>query len=364
MINLHDKNITDLYQKILSQGSRKGDRTGVGTQSIFGYQMRFDLQQGFPLFTLRKIHTKSLIHELLWFLEAYDDTYKKFGNTNIRYLLDHGVTFWTEWPYKEYRRQMLDKYLAKDLVDENTIPTMKLLSVKEFETKIRQDDNFALEFGDLGPVYGHQWKHWGEYHLKVEMTKEYSQSRNGIKLVNSEGWREVRMPGIDQIEQIIRQLREEPDSRRIIVNAWNVSDIDDAMLPPCHAFFQLYTDLLSPDEQKLHPGKTRKVSLQMYQRSCDSYLGLCFNVPSYSLLLHMIAQVVNMVPAEFIWTGGDTHLYTNSLAATQEVLQRESFAPCQLILNSDIKKMTDFRFEDIKIENYQAHPNIQVDVAV
>ena len=267
MINKHDKKITDLYEDILTNGAKKEDRTGVGTRSLFGYQMRFNLQEGFPLFTLRKIHTKSLVHELLWFLESYDSSYKKFGNTNIRYLLDNGVSFWTEWPYKEYRRRMLNKHMEKDLIDENTVPQLKILSQKDFEKKIMEDDNFALEYGDLGPVYGHQWKRWGEYKLKVEMTREYSQSRNGLKLVNSDGWREVRMPGIDQIEQVITQLKEDPDSRRIIVNAWNVSDIEDAMLPPCHCFFQFYTQLLSPEEKKLYPEKDRKVSLQMYQRS-------------------------------------------------------------------------------------------------
>jgi thymidylate synthase len=364
MINKHDEEIKKLYQKILEDGVEKTDRTGVGTKSIFGYQMRFKMSDGFPLLTLRKIHTKSLVHELLWFLESYDEKYNEFGNTNIRYLLENNVTFWTEWPYDAYRKIALGKYLDDDLKDDKTIKKLNILSIKEFEEKIINDDYFALKYGDLGPVYGHQWKNFGGYTEKAEITKQYEANRNGIRIVDSQGWEDVKMEGINQIDNVIEQLLEDPDSRRIIVNSWNASEIDDMMLPPCHMMFQFYTSLLNDKEKEENPGKERKLSLQLYQRSGDFGLGIPYNVGSYSLLLHMIAQVVNMVPNEFVWTGGDVHIYNNHLRQLDEMFQRDSFKPCKLVLNPNINNIYDFRYEDITFENYESNSNIKMDVAV
>ena len=364
MINKHDEEFKKLYQKILTDGVDKDDRTGVGTKSIFGYQMRFKMSDGFPLFTLRKIHTKSLVHELLWFLESYDEKYDKFGNTNIRYLLENGVTFWTEWPYQSYKKDALDKYLADDLKDDKTIKKLNLLSVREFEEKIVTDDYFALKYGDLGPVYGKQWKNFGGYTEKAEITKQYEANRNGIRVVDSQGWQDVEMEGVNQIDNVIDLLLNEPNSRRMIVNSWNPSDIDDMLLPPCHMMFQFYSTLLNEKEKKANPGKERKLSVQLYQRSGDYGLGIPYNVGSYSLLLHMIAQIVNMVPDELVWTGGDVHIYNDHVHQLSEVLQRDSFKPCKLVLNSKINNIYDFRYDDIKFENYQCHDNIKMNVAV
>lgn len=402
-MNNTDKQLKELYQKILDKKRMKTDRTGVGTKSIFGHQMRFNMEEGFPLTTLRKIHIKSLVHELLWFLESYDDKYKKFGNTNIRYLLENGVTFWTDWCYEYYKEEKFKKYQNNDLKDPSTIKKFRYLSMKDFEKKIVEDDDFALEWGDLGPVYGKQWKNWGGYEELVEKKNEYKETKGETILTDKLGWQKVKIKGINQIDKVIEQLRETPDSRRIIVNAWNVSDLDDMMLPPCHAFFQFYTEVLEMDERidyceknyniddikeymlkndvedwediRRNPIKQvkildhfnvpeRKLSLQLYQRSQDVYLGNPFNIASYSLLLHMIAQVVDMVPCDFVMTTGDTHLYSNSFDATEELLKREIRTLPKLKMNKDIEDIYDFRFEDFEILDYNPHPNIKVAVAV
>lgn len=395
-MNNLDIQLKELYQKILNQPNYKTDRTGVGTKSIFGHQMRFDMNDGFPLTTLRKIHIKSMIHELLWFLGAYDKEYKKFGNTNIRYLLQNGVSFWTEWVYEEYKRLKL-----KDCLDKNK--KIKILNLKEFENKIIEDDYFALKYGDLGPVYGHQWTNFGGYDELVQPVIEYKTTKSNQSLIDKQEWEKIPMKGINQIEQAIDMLIETPESRRIIVTAWNPSEIDDALLPPCHVMFQFYSTILTMNERidlcktnvdseklkeymlkndtenleeiKRNPLKQmkildhfnipeRKLDLMLIQRSCDCFLGQPFNIASYSLLLHMIAQIVNMQPNEFIWTGGDTHLYSNSIGATEELLTREIRELPQIKLNKDIQNITDFRYEDIEIVGYDPHPNIKVDVAV
>lgn len=381
-MNIFDEEYKKLIRKIFEEGSIKEDRTGVGTKSYFGYQMRFDLSKGFPLLTLRKLHIKSLVHELLWFLESYDEKYKKFGNTNIRYLLDNSVTFWTEWPYEEYKRKTIEKYLKNDLKDSKNIKHIKVLSQKEFEDKIKKDDDFALEYGDLGPVYGKQWVNWGGYDEMVEKTNVINQTRNKtMTIVEHNGWKKVSFPGINQIKQVIDDLKNNPDSRRMIVNAWNVSDIDDALLPPCHILFQFYTNNLSFEDRlklaeekgfKLNTEKeldeknipVRKLYLQLYQRSADVYLGVPYNIASYSILLLMICKLLNFAPGDFIWTGGDTHLYKNSFDASNILLEREPFNIPNLTIKNDIKSIKDFRYEDFEISNYQAHPNIKVDVAV
>jgi thymidylate synthase len=259
----------DLLQHILDKGTRKEDRTGTGTRSVFGYQMRFDLAAGFPLVTTKKVHLKSIIHELLWFLK---------GETNIRYLKENGVSIWDEW---------------------------------------------ADADGNLGPVYGSQWRSWP----------------------TPDGGH------IDQIAQLIRQLKQNPDSRRLIVSAWNVAEINHMKLPPCHAFFQFYV-------------AEGKLSCQLYQRSADVFLGVPFNIASYALLTMMVAQVCNLALGEFIWTGGDTHLYLNHLEQTQLQLSREPRPLPVMRLNPAIHSIFEFSYDDFKLESYNPHPAIKAPVAV
>lgn len=259
----------DLMKHVLDNGTKKEDRTGTGTISVFGYQMRFDLQEGFPMVTTKKLHLRSIIHELLWFL---------MGDTNIKYLKDNKVTIWDEW---------------------------------------------ADEQGNLGPVYGSQWRSWPTPDGKH----------------------------IDQITQLIDQIKNNPDSRRLIVSAWNVAEIPNMKLPPCHAFFQFYV-------------ADGKLSCQLYQRSADIFLGVPFNIASYALLTHMIAQVCDLEVGEFVHTLGDAHLYTNHLEQTELQLTREPLALPQLKLNPEVKNIFDFKFEDIEVVNYESHPHIKAPVAV
>jgi len=332
-MNKVDQQHKELIKKILTTGHTKNDRTNIGTTSIFGHQMRFKMKDGFPLLTLRKIHTKSLIHEILWLLGAYDEKFKKFRNTNIRYLLENGCTFWTDWPLKNYNENNSEK-----------------LDQKEFENKILTNDDFALQWGDLGPVYGEQWLNFG---------------------------------GVNQIDYIIDMLKNNPEDRGIIVSCWNVPKLNHMMLRPCHMMFQFYSyemneesrfyefskwkhnyNIPMKDTMEQHNFPTRKLSLQLYIRSNDCYLGQPFNIAEYALLLHMVGQIVNMVPCELIYTIGDAHLYNNSIDASNKLLLRNSYDLPTLILNREIKSIYDFRYEDISIENYKSHSNIKVDVAV
>ena len=258
-----------LLRHILENGHKKDDRTGVGTRSVFGYQMRFDLANGFPLITTKKLHLRSIIYELLWFLN---------GDTNIKYLKDNGVTIWDEWA----------------------------------------DGN-----GDLGPVYGYQWRSWP--------------GRDGEK--------------IDQISKLIAQLKTKPDSRRHIVTAWNPADVERMALPPCHALFQFYV-------------ADGKLSCQLYQRSCDTFLGLPFNIASYALLVHMVAQQCDLSPGEFVWTGGDVHIYNNHIDQVNLQLTREPFTLPHLNIRRKPDSIFDYRFEDFEIMNYQSHPAIKAPIAV
>lgn len=259
----------DLLQKILDEGNQKSDRTGTGTISIFGYQMRFDLNEGFPLLTTKKLHTKSIIHELLWFLS---------GDTNIKYLKENDVKIWDEW------------------ADEN---------------------------GDLGPVYGHQWRSWP--------TPDGRQ--------------------IDQISNLIDQIKRNPDSRRLIVSAWNVADIDQMALPPCHCLFQFYV-------------ADHKLSCQLYQRSADTFLGVPFNIASYALLTMMIAQVCDLQPGEFIHTFGDAHLYNDHIEQAKLQLTREPRPLPLMKINPEVKNIFEFRFGDFELLNYDPHPHIKANVSV
>jgi len=259
----------NLMRHIIEKGAKKTDRTGTGTISVFGYQMRFDLAEGFPLLTTKKLHTKSIIHELLWFLK---------GETNIKYLKENGVKIWDEW------------------ADEN---------------------------GNLGPVYGSQWRSWPT-----------TDGRH-----------------IDQISNVIEQINKNPDSRRLIVSAWNVAEIEKMKLPPCHAFFQFYV-------------ADGKLSCQLYQRSADIFLGVPFNIASYALLTMMVAQVCNLECGEFIHTLGDAHLYSNHLEQTQLQLSRNLRQLPIMKINSDVKNIFDFKFEDFQLEGYDPHPHIKGEVAV
>ncbi|MBC6989842.1 thymidylate synthase [Hymenobacter sp. BT491] len=259
----------DLIRHILDHGTQKTDRTGTGTLSVFGYQMRFDLQQGFPLVTTKKVHLRSIIHELLWFLR---------GDTNTQYLKENGVSIWDEW------------------ADAN---------------------------GELGPVYGKQWRNW------------------------------PRPDGshVDQISEVVRQLRQSPDSRRILVSAWNVAELDQMALMPCHALFQFYV-------------ADGKLSCQLYQRSADVFLGVPFNIASYALLTLMMAQVTDLQPGEFIWTGGDTHLYSNHLEQARLQLTRTPRPLPQMHLNPEVKDIFEFKYDDFKLKNYDPWPAIKAPVAV
>ncbi|MCR6640749.1 MAG: thymidylate synthase [Sporocytophaga sp.] len=263
------KQYHELMTHILEKGVKKEDRTGTGTISVFGYQMRFDLSEGFPVVTTKKLHLKSIIHELLWFLK---------GDTNIKYLKENGVSIWDEW---------------------------------------------ADEKGNLGPVYGYQWRSWP----------------------TPDGGH------IDQISKVIEQIKKTPDSRRLIVSAWNVADVDKMKLPPCHAFFQFYV-------------AEGKLSCQLYQRSADVFLGVPFNIASYALLTMMVAQVCGLQPGDFVHTLGDAHLYSNHLEQTRLQLSREQRPLPQMKINPAVKSIFDFKFEDFTLENYNPHPAIKADVAV
>ena len=259
----------DLLTRVLDEGAQKGDRTGTGTKSVFGHQMRFDLSKGFPVLTTKKLHLRSIIHELLWFLQ---------GNTNVKYLQENNVRIWNEW------------------ADEN---------------------------GELGPIYGYQWRSWS--------------GQNGEH--------------IDQISQIIDSIKNNPNSRRHIVNAWNVSEIKNMALPPCHILFQFYV-------------ADGKLSCQLYQRSADIFLGVPFNIASYALLTMMVAQVTGLKPGEFVHTLGDAHIYLNHLDQVKLQLTRNTFDLPQMHINPEIKSIFDFKYEDFELKNYKAHPSIKGEISV
>ncbi len=321
--NKFDENFKDLVNTILTNGIVKNDRTGVGTISYFGYQQRFNLLEGFPLLTLRKIHIQSFIHEMLWFMKSYDSYYDRFGNTNIKYLVDNNVTFWTDWCLKDY-----------NLSNPNNI-----LTQKEFEYKIKTDENFALQYGELGNIYGKQFNDFN---------------------------------GVNQIEEVLNDLKNNCDSRRMIVSAWNPSEFSQAKLPPCHILFQFYTNDINENDRINYSNENniniedcpkKYISLQLYMRSNDVYLGNPFNVAGYSLLLHMFGSILNYIPKDFILTIGDAHLYSNSIEAAKTVCSRESFNPCKIKVKK-CNSIRDFRIDSFEIIDYKCHQNIKVDVAV
>lgn len=263
------KQYLELLDHVMAYGVEKGDRTGTGTRSVFGYQMRFNLEEGFPLLTTKKLHLKSIIYELLWFLR---------GDTNVHYLQEHGVRIWNEW---------------------------------------------AGPDGELGPIYGYQWRSWPDY--------------NGGH--------------IDQISEVVETLKNNPDSRRIIVSAWNVGQLDEMHLPPCHAFFQFYV-------------ADGRLSLQLYQRSADIFLGVPFNIASYALLLQMMAQVTGLRAGDFVHTLGDAHIYNNHIEQARMQLSREPRRLPRMVLNPEVKSIFDFKYEDFTLEDYDPHPHIKAVVAV
>ena len=295
-----------LMKHILENGIEKMDRTGVGTKSIFGYQMRFDLSKGFPLVTTKRVHFKSIAHELLWFIR---------GDTNIRYLVNNGVGIWNDWPFQNWLRETNQQ-------DDYKIYSPEWRErMKYFVVRIKEDKDFASQFGDLGPVYGKQWRDFG---------------------------------GIDQLKQLMTDLKNNAHSRRLIVSAWNPADIPVMVksgLPPCHTLFQFYV-------------AEGKLSAQLYQRSADVFLGVPFNIASYALLTYMIAKVSGYEVGDFIHTFGDAHLYLNHLEQVDEQLSREPFTLPNLKVSSSVKSLFDFSFEDIYLENYQHHSAIPAPVAV
>lgn len=287
------KQYLSLIEEILQNGVQKHDRTGTGTLSLFGTQRRYDLREGFPLVTTKKVHWKSVVHELIWFIQ---------GDTNIKYLVDNGVRIWNEWPYELFKKST--EYQGE--------------TQEQFIEKVKADEAFAKKYGELGPVYGKQWRDF---------------------------------EGTDQLMEVVKALKQNPDSRRIIISAWNPPRIKDMALPPCHAFVQFYV-------------ANGELSCQLYQRSADVFLGVPFNIASYSLLTLMLAQVCGLKPGEFIHTTGDTHIYLNHIEQVNEQISRQPKPLPKVKLNPNVKEITDFTFEDVELVDYDPHPLIKGKVAV
>jgi thymidylate synthase len=292
------KQYLDLLQHILDKGVWKDDRTGTGTYSVFGYQMRFNLEEGFPLVTTKKIHTKSVIYELLWFLR---------GDSNIQYLDKNGVRIWDDWPYEKYKKSA--EFAGED--------------IKAFGQRIANDDAFAEKWGELGPVYGYQWRSWPGPDGKP----------------------------VDQITKLIDQIKTNPSSRRLIVSAWNVPFIEDMALPPCHSLFQFYV-------------LNGKLSCQLYQRSADVFLGVPFNIASYALFTMMVAQVCGLGLGDFVHTFGDVHLYSNHVEQAKLQLTREPRPLPKMLISPEVGSIFEFQYGDFSLLDYNPHPHIAAEVAV
>lgn len=308
-----------LGKTILEEGVNKGDRTGTGTKSIFGHQMRFDLQKGFPLLTTKRIPFRLIKSELLWFIK---------GDTNIRYLLEQNNHIWDEWAFEryvkstEYKGPDMTDFGRRALVDEE-FNKLYQVEMTKFTDQILQDEAFAAQYGELGNVYGSQWRNW-----------KTSQGET-----------------IDQLKEVIEMIQKTPDSRRLIVSAWNPEDVPNMALPPCHTLFQFYV-------------AEGKLNCQLYQRSADVFLGVPFNIASYALLTHLIAHETGLEVGEFVHTFGDAHLYVNHIEQMKEQLAREPRAFPTLKLNTDKKSIFDFEMEDIEISDYHPHPRIKAPIAV
>lgn len=297
------KQYLDLLQHILDKGIKKDDRTGTGTIGVFGYQMRFNLSEGFPLLTTKKVFMRMITHELLWFIR---------GDTNIKYLVDNNVNIWNEWPYQNFLKQNSLEDIYPKYSD------AWKARMKEYVEQVKSDPQFAERWGDVGPVYGKQWRDFN---------------------------------GIDQLKNTIHMIKNKPNSRRMIVCAWNPSQIENMLLPPCHCLFQFNV-------------ANGKLSCQLYQRSCDVFLGVPFNIASYALLTMMVARECNLEPGDFIWTGGDTHLYLNHLDQVKEQLSRQPRPLPKLLLNPIKTNIFDFTYDDIKVEDYNPHPVIKAPISV
>lgn len=287
------KQYIDLCNYILNNGVKKDDRTGTGTISVFGYQMRFNLGEGFPLLTTKKVHLKSIIHELLWFIS---------GSTNIKYLVDNDIRIWNDWPYDLYKKS----------------PDFQGETIEEFAAKIKESDEFAKKYGNLGPVYGKQWRDFN---------------------------------GVDQLSNLIEQIKTNPNSRRLIISAWNPAEVDKMALPPCHSFMQFYV-------------AEGKLSCQLYQRSADVFLGVPFNIASYALFTMMIAQVCGLEPGDFVHTLGDAHIYLNHLDQVNKQIKRSLRPLPKMVINPNVKSIFDFKYEDFTLLNYNPHSGIKGKVAV
>lgn len=287
------KQYIDLCNYILNNGVKKDDRTGTGTISVFGYQMRFNLGEGFPLLTTKKVHLKSIIHELLWFIS---------GSTNIKYLVDNDVRIWNDWPYDLYKKS----------------PDFQGETIEEFAAKLKESDEFAKKYGNLGPVYGKQWRDFN---------------------------------GVDQLSNLIEQIKTNPNSRRLIISAWNPAEVDKMALPPCHSFMQFYV-------------AEGKLSCQLYQRSADVFLGVPFNIASYALFTMMIAQVCGLEPGDFVHTLGDAHIYLNHLDQVNKQIKRSLRPLPKMVINPNVKSIFDFKYEDFTLLNYNPHSGIKGKVAV
>lgn len=292
------KQYLDFLQYILDHGTRKDDRTGTGTVSAFGYQMRFPLEEGFPLLTTKKIHLKSVVHELLWFIS---------GDTNIRYLVQNGVRIWNDWPFAAFQKS----------------PEYRGETMDEFVSRIAMDEAFARKWGDLGPVYGKQWRAF--------------EGKDGKP--------------VDQLKRVVEEIRSHPESRRLIVSSWNPPLIDRMALPPCHTLFQFYVS-------------EGKLSCQLYQRSADAFLGVPFNIASYALLTLMVAHVCGLQPGDFVHTFGDFHIYLNHLDAVGEQLSRTPRALPRMTFRRKVENLEDFRYEDFELTGYDPYPAIKGKVAV
>lgn len=291
------KQYLDFLQHIKNTGTIKDDRTGTGTISTFGYQMRFDLNEGFPLLTTKKVYLRAIIHELLWFIS---------GNTNIKYLVDNDVKIWNEWPYEKFKK-------SADYKGE---------TLDEFVLKIKNDNEFAKIYGELGPVYGHEWRHF-----------------------------DGQDTYIDQLAWVINEIKTNPNSRRLIVNSWQAAYVDRMALPPCHLLFQFYV-------------QNNKLSCMLYQRSADAFLGVPFNIASYALLTMMIAKVCHLELGEFVHTIGDAHIYLNHLDQVNLQLSRTPRKLPQMLIKNDAKNIEDFKFEDFELINYNPYPRIKGEVSV
>ena len=367
--------LQELFKHVLDKGYKKADRTGVGTISTFGYQCRFDLKEGFPIVTTKKTAFKAAVTELIWMIGGWmkDPTYKGIQRTNIKFLLDNNCHIWTEWPYKAYKQYVNDFLTGSTIPGNYVMPNELLTSVNdpfsqlpyraftqlEFEHSIMTDHDFAVRFGDLGPVYQKQWR-------------EFEGKKNQV----------------DQLMQMVERLKSNPDDRRNLTSFWNPTELNEMLLPPCHLLHQVWTRELSynerfnllvknnlPDytthhdriEEELDKNNViprRAVSLQMYQRSSDCFLGVPFDWVFYGLLTHMLAEITNMAVDELIWVSGDTHLYLNSIEEAKTVLTREPYPYPKLLIKRKVYSLEDYKIDDFKLDNYKFHDAIKVAVAV